>query len=156
EKLSDPARATAALERAAALNPGDAAVRLRLSGLCEDSGDFARALSHLLLALRAEPRNVAGYRRATRLFDKCGRPDGAWNAACVLEVLGEADVNESLLADAHRPEGLLPVKESLTDEHWAKRSLSPDHDGGLHAIFSALGDALVEVGLETARRKRRL
>jgi hypothetical protein len=91
-----------------------------------------------------------------RLFDKCGRPDGAWNAACALEVLGEADVNESLVAETHRPEGLIAAKDSLSDVHWMKRMLSPEHDAALGEIFSVLGDAVVEVGLETARRKRRL
>jgi hypothetical protein len=65
-------------------------------------------------------------------------------------------VNESLLADAHRPEGLLPAKDSLSEEHWMKRMLSPPRDGKLDEIFAALGDAVGEVGLETARRKRRL
>lgn len=156
EKLNIPLQATAALERAAEIAPEDATVRLRLSALCEDINDHAHALSHLLLALRAEPGNVAGYRRAMRLFDKCGRPDGAWNAACALEVLGEADVNESLVAETHRPEGLISAKDSLREEQWMKRMLSPEHDATLGEIFSALGDAVVEVGLETARRKRRL
>lgn len=156
EKLSDPLRAAPSLELAAELSPKDPTVRLRLSGLCEDRGDFTQALGHLLFALRAEPSHAAGYRRAMRLFDKCGRPDGAWNAACALEVLGEADVNESLLADAHRPDGLLAAKDALSEEHWMKRMLAPEHDAGLHSIFSVLGDAIVEVGLETARRKRRL
>jgi tetratricopeptide (TPR) repeat protein len=156
EKLDNPAYATASLERAAEIAPEDATVRLRLSGLCEDIGDHEHALSHLLLALRAEPGHVAGYRRAMRLFDKCRRPDGAWNAACALEVLGEADVNESLVADAHHPDGLIAAKASVSEEQWMKRMLSPARDSGLDDIFSALGDALVEVGLETARRKRRL
>lgn len=156
ERLGDPARATAALERAAELAPEDATLRLRLSGLCEDIGDYVRALGHLVRALRAEPKHAAGYRRAMRLFDKCGRPDGAWNAASALEALGEADVNESLLADAHRPEGLLPARNALSEEHWMKRMLSPGRDAGLDAILSGLGGAAFEVGIETARRKRRL
>lgn len=155
ERLDNPLQATAALEKAAEIAPEDATVRLRLSALGEDIGDHAQALSHLLLALRAEPGHVAGYRRAMRLFDKCGRPDGAWNAACALEVLGEADVNESLTADAHRPDGLLAARDSLTEDHWMKRMLSPGHDAALADVFAALGDALVEIGLETARRKRR-
>jgi tetratricopeptide (TPR) repeat protein len=156
EKLDNPAYATAALERAAQIAPDDATLRLRLSGLCEDIGDHEHALTHLLLALRAEPGHVAGYRRAMRLFDKCGRPDGAWNAACALEVLGEADVNESLVAETHRPEGLISARDSLSEMQWTKRMLSPESDAALDDIFGALGDAVMEVGLETAGRKRRV
>lgn len=154
--LKEPDRACASLERVASVVPDDAVIRLRLSRLLESRGDPLRALGHLVAALRIEPGNVAGYRTAMRLFDAVRDPDGSWNAACALEVFGDADVNESLLASAHRPEGLLPATGSLTEEHWIRRMLSPERDVLIDEIFAALGDALVELGLETAARKRRM
>jgi hypothetical protein len=67
-----------------------------------------------------------------------------------------ADVNESLLASLHRPEGLLAAKGVLGEEEWQRRLLFSERDPTLDAIFVALGAAAVEVGAETARRKRRL
>lgn len=154
--LRDPDRATASLELVASLAPDDLGIRLRLARLLEDRKDPLRALPHLLAALRIDPGNVAGYRTAIRLFEGTRDPDGSWNAACALEVIGDADVNESLLASAHRPEGLLPVTGSLGEEHWQKRLLSPERDPLIDEIFAALGPSLVELGLETAARKRRM
>lgn len=156
DELRDPDRACASLEHVVSLSPDDVVIRLRLSRLLETRGDPLRALGHLLAALRIEPANVAGYRTAMRLFDAVRDPDGSWNAACALEALGDADVNESLLASAHRPDGLLPVSDSLTEEHWMRRMLSPERDVLIDEMFSALGSAIVELGLETAARKRRM
>jgi tetratricopeptide (TPR) repeat protein len=153
--LKKPDRAVMSLERAAELSPDDTRIRRRLVELLSARGAPLGALPHLVVALRKEPR-VSDFREAIRLFDRAGRPDAAWNAACALEVLGAADVNESLLASAHRPEGLLPAKSTLTDEHWKKRLLARDRDASIDELWAALDGAIVDVGLETARRKKRL
>jgi hypothetical protein len=156
DELRDAARARASLEHAARLAPNDPRVRLLLLELGEAQGEFGQALAHVRAALRADPGHVAGYRSALRLFERCALPDGAWNAACVLELLGEADINESLLAGAHKPEGLLPARGSLSEEDWKNRLLCPERDAKVDEIFSQLGPAVLEIGLETARRQRRL
>ena len=156
DELGDPARARAPMEHAARIAPHDPRVRLLLLELGEAQGEFNQALAHVRAALRADPAHVAGYRSALRLFERCAMPDGAWNAACVLEVLGEADINESLLAGAHKPEGLLPARGSVIEEDWKNRLLCPERDPRVDEIFAQLGPAVLEIGLETARRQRRL
>jgi hypothetical protein len=44
----------------------------------------------------------------------------------------------------------------LAEEDWKKRLLYPERDPALDALFYALGSAAVEVGAETAQRKRRI
>ncbi len=156
DTLADPDRATAALEHAAKLAPNELRVREPLIGLCEARGDFERALTHVLAALRVSAPEPERYRAALRLFEKCHRPDGAWNAACVLEELGDADINESLLASTRRPEGLLPARGRIGDDEWSKKLFCSDRNELADELFTVLGEAAVEVGLETARRKRRL
>jgi hypothetical protein len=120
-------------------------------------GRHADAAGHAREALRLDPRDTETYRTLNMLFEKLGRPDGCWNVACVLDAMGAADVNESLLASLHRPEGLLAANRVLDDYEWAKQKLLyPERDTTLDALFSSLGDALVKVGVETAQRKRRL
>jgi hypothetical protein len=71
-------------------------------------------------------------RRATRAvyhallqsFRNVRRPDGSFNAASVLDLLGAADIDESLLASAHRPEGLLAHK-GLEGNGLAAKALLP-------------------------------
>jgi hypothetical protein len=71
-------------------------------------------------------------------------------------VLGEADINESLLAQAHRPEGLLAARGCVSEAHWRDRLFCPERERFVDDLFAAVDDAAVEVGIETARRKRRL
>ncbi|HVU03047.1 MAG TPA: tetratricopeptide repeat protein [Polyangiaceae bacterium] len=155
DKLGRPDRAVPALERAAELAPADVRVRRRVAELLDARGAALGALPHVVASIRLEPR-AEDFRVALRLFDRSGRPDAAWNAACALEVLGDADVNESLLAAAHRPEGLLTVAEPLGEDQWNRRLFSTDRDSAIDSLVRGLGPALVDVGLETAQRKRRL
>src|SRR5262249_36225335 len=59
-------------------------------------------------------------------------------------------------AAAHRPEGLLPAKNTLTEEHWKNRLLVTDRDSSIDELWRVIDGAIVDVGLETARRKKRL
>lgn len=154
--LRNPARAVQPLECAARLAPTEATVRFRLAELYEGRGGFSTALTHVLDALRADPGHVPGYRTAMRLFERAGNADGSWNAASALEALGEADINESLLASAHRPDGLLPARDSISEKDWQSRLFCPERDARVDELFAALDTAAIEVGLETAARKRRL
>jgi hypothetical protein len=120
------------------------------------NGRHADALGDARIALRFASRNADVFRKLHLIFEKLGRPDGAWNASCVLEALGAADVNESLAASLHRPEGLIAAKNVLDDFEWKKRQLYAERDPALDALLYALGPASVEVGVETARRKRRM
>ncbi len=120
------------------------------------NGSHLEAVEHARAALRFEARDAETYRALNMLFEKLGRPDGCWNVACVLDASGMADVNESLQAGLHRPDGLIAAKGVLGEEDWRRRLLYPERDGVLDALFYALGNAAVEVGAETARRKRRL
>ncbi len=156
DQLGDPGRAFGPLERAAQLAPNELRLREPLIELCESRGDFEHALTHVLAALRVCAPEPDRYRAALRLFEKCQRPDGAWNAACVLEELGEADINESLLASTRRPEGLLPARGRIGEEEWKKKLFCSERNELADELFALLGEAAVEVGLETARRKRRL
>jgi len=123
---------------------------------CEERGELQQALAHALIAVREYPRNPTRLRTALRLFDKCGQADGAWNAACALETLGQADINESLLAGARRPDGLLPARDRVAEQDWTAKLFCPERHSAADDLFAALDGAAIEVGLETARRKRRL
>src|SRR5690606_38291179 len=103
ERLESPERTISAYERV--LEEDDTRVDLRrqLVELYSIRGEHQLALSHCRRALKAEPGNHELYRRAYGLLDKLGEADAAWNAAMVLDCLGEADINEQLVADAHRP-----------------------------------------------------
>jgi hypothetical protein len=133
-------------ERAALLERAQAALA---------TGETETALSSLRRALETNPRDAGVYRSMLAACERAARADGRFQAASVLDALGAADVNESLLASAHRPEGLLPAQGVLSEEDWKNKLFCPERDAELDAVFAALGNATLLVGVETARRKRR-
>jgi hypothetical protein len=128
---------------------------LATSTAAEEAGDYPTALAELRTALRAGARDLKALGRALVLFELCSKPDGRWNAACALELLGGANESELELAQAHRPEGLLPAQGVIPEADWLKNLLCPERDPTDEALVRALGDAVVAVGVDTARRKRR-
>jgi hypothetical protein len=138
------------------VTPEERAQALEASTAAEERGDYPQALAQLRTALGADARDVKTLGRALVLFDLCEKPDGRWNAACALELLGGANESESELVKAHLPEGLLPAQGVVLEADWLKNVLCPERDALDEALVRALGEAAVHVGLDTARRKRRL
>jgi len=128
---------------------------LETSRASEERGAYAEALAALRVALRADPHDKQSLGRALVLFELCERPDGRWNAACALELIGGANESELELAAAHRPEGLLPALGCVTEADWLKNILYLERNPADEALVRALGEPAVSVGLETAWRKRR-
>ena len=86
---------------------------------------------------------------------RTGNHDRAYRAAVCLEVLGEADINESLLVTTHRPEALQSVRGALSYADWHERLCSGCDEPRTTAVLRALGPALARVGFQQARRMRR-
>jgi hypothetical protein len=63
-----------------------------------------------------------------------------------LDELGEADINESLLADAHRPEALPAVRAALEEGDWQDGLLHPERDRELDQVFALIANAALELG----------
>ena len=109
------------------------------------------------LVLEAEPASSAAEhcRRLLKDFERAGDRDGAYRAALCLEALGEADINESLLATTHRPDGLQAVRSALSYADWHERLSAGCDELHATALLRALGPALGRVGFRHARRLRR-
>ncbi len=88
-------------------------------------------------------------------FQRAADPDGAYRAAVCLEVLGEADINESLLVTTHRPEGLQAVRGAFSYADWHERLCAGCDEPRTTALLRALGPALNRVGFQHAHRLRR-
>jgi hypothetical protein len=150
--LSDSGRAVRALARAAQLEPGNHALFAELAALFAAQGDHPRAAEQVRLALAAEPKPEY-LRLALSAFEKSGEPDAAWNAANALDWLGEADINESLVASQHRPEGLLAVRMNLSETDWIEGHLSGDVDRELGELVVMVREAIVELGVAAAKKQ---
>jgi tetratricopeptide (TPR) repeat protein len=156
DQLDDATLAKRAFSRALNHDPGDVELRYWLSELLQAEGDPAGAAAEMRRAARDAPRDPDVFRRALWLFEKSGEADAAWCAAAALDQLGEADINESLLADAHRPEGLPAVRSGLDPEDWSIGRLHPERDRELDQLFATIAEAAVALGAERLARSKRL
>lgn len=152
---SDATLVAQALERLVQIKPQDAPLRDRLTDLYAGTGTAEAALYHGCIAARLLPMRTESYRRLLPLFDRAGAADGAFNAASVLEYLGEADINESLLVSQHKPEGLLPVRGAIVTAGWREGLYSHDADRELLSVLEALAGSAVRVGVGFAKHKKR-
>ena len=154
ETLIDAPRAVRALASAADLVQDNPSLHAEVAGLFTAQGDFAHAAEQARRAVASEPRPEY-LRIALQSLEKLGELDSAWNAANALDWLGEADINESLLATQHRPEGLLAARTNLTDSDWAEGHLSGETDPELMALVWAARDAIIETAVAAAKKKDR-
>ncbi|MFC1641412.1 tetratricopeptide repeat protein [Myxococcota bacterium] len=156
DKLENPERAAEALERGLAVDRTNARFHLLLGETYTVLGDPARALTHCRAAIREQPEEPGGYQVAYELFNQLGELDGSWLAASVLDYLGDPEINQSLLANAHRPEGLLPVRAVLSDQEWDSRLLWPDHDLLLRRLLALVSEVAIDHRLAQLERENKL
>ncbi len=145
-ELGDRPAAIRAFCRAAEANPADFHLRFLLADLYEADGDFASATKEMCAAAHFAPSEPDVYRRALAGFEKLKEADRAWCAASVLDELGEADINESLLADTHRPEGLITPQASFDAE--ILTLLRPERDEKLERVLAIIAPAAIEIATE--------
>lgn len=148
----DPA---SALEILVASKPLDADIRERLVDLYLERGDADRALAHCRKLARLSPLRAETFHRARALFDRAGARDAFFSASCVLHYLGETDAALTELVTQHRPQGLLPVRGTLSDVDWRETLLAADEDPYLPRLLGALAPAAVALGIGLAKHKKR-
>ncbi len=101
------------------------------------------------------PEDPEGYRFLLRHFERKGDADGVYRAALCLDALGEADINESMLVTAHRPDGLQAVRGTLSYADWNGRLCSGLEQPEATALLRSIAPALPRVGFQHVRRLRR-
>ncbi len=156
DELDDIEGAKSAFLRALDENPGDVQLRYWVAELFEAEGDLAHAADQFREAARYRHQDVDVFRRALWLFEKTEQADSAWSAASVLDLLGEADINESLVADAHRPEGLIAAQGTIDEEGWRAGLFYPQRERELPAVLEAASAAAIEVAIAQLDRQKRL
>lgn len=148
-ELSDKKGALRAYVKACEHNPSDLELRFVLADRFEADGDLAKAAEQMCAAANWAPNDARIYRRALGYFEKLGESDRAWLAAAVLDDLGDADINESLLADTHRPEGLIAPQAVFDAE--MRALLRPERDEKLERVLATIRDTAIAVAAERQR-----
>ncbi|MEZ4372156.1 MAG: hypothetical protein R3B07_15085 [Polyangiaceae bacterium] len=156
DNLDELEGAKRSFQRALECDPTALDLYYFVSELYEAEQQYVPAARQFQLAARHHPRNPDIYRRALWLFEKAGDVDAAWNAAVALETLGEADINESLLATEHRPEGAITPNRGLTPSRWQNTALGSASveaaQTKLDAVFANLESAALRLATEHSMR----
>jgi len=145
EPVPDPTRVSAE-QRARAL---EASVN------AEIEGNLPLALQHARVAVRGDALDLSTLEWTLELLERANKADGVYHALAALALAGSASETQRALVTAHRPEGLLAARGVVTEADWLANLLCPECDPITHELVRALGDGAVELGLETAQRKRR-
>jgi tetratricopeptide (TPR) repeat protein len=156
DQLGAPELTITAYERVLEEDSSRVDVRRQLVDLYSTRGEHSLALWHCRRAIKADPGDRELYRKIYSLLDRVGETDAAWNAAMVLDYLGEADIHEQLLADAHRPSGLLAAKDTIPDSYWGNGYLSPERDAELSEVLSSVAETAIDLRASYLRKKKRV
>lgn len=154
--LGDLDRAARGLELSVSSDTSDVELRNQLITLHRDRRDLPAALIHCRAAIHLEPTQAVHYRKAYEIFEGLGNKDLAWNAASILDHLGEADINESLFATTYRPESLPQVQSPLEDQHWRSGLFYPERDHALARVLEIIAPATQAYRLEVLEKDRKL
>jgi tetratricopeptide (TPR) repeat protein len=153
--LADRPRARRLYQEALALRDDDAEVHRALGALAEADGDDDAALAAFRAAAHAAPREAATYQAIVRVATRAGRTDVGYAAATVLEHLGEADLDEQLLADQFRPDGPLRPSRPLALASW-ESTIAPPGGRATMAVMEAIDEAAVAARLDMLRERGEL
>ncbi len=153
--LGDKARAIRLLDQALRGRRDDPDLYADLAALLEEIGQDAPALRASQLGAAQGPRHAPFYRTIGRTAARLGRADLAVQAATVLGQLGEADLDDELLADQHRPEGPLAAKQPLPASAW-ERAIAPAGAPGVMAVFEAIDEVVISARLDDLRAAGKL
>jgi tetratricopeptide (TPR) repeat protein len=153
--LKDRPRAIRLLDQALRLRRDDPEVAEELARELEDEGLLPQALRAFQLSVHGEPRRASAYRGLVQLAERTGRPGLAGAAAMALCHLNQADIDEELLADQHRPEGPVAARRPLPPSAW-EGQLAPPVVPGVRGVLAAIEAAAIEAKIDELREAQRL
>src|SRR5262245_22336834 len=93
-------------------------IEVDLTGLDDDAEDASEDTDEWERRSRREPTKPEPYHRLFRIYEARGDADRRFCVAQALAVLGEATPAEQAVYDAHRAQGLIAPKTSLSPAAW--------------------------------------
>ncbi len=154
DELSDVEAARIAFANALKTHPADHQTRMLLADVYEKAQQWDELATLLKQAIYYEPLNASLSRRLLGCAERLGDHDAAWRAAVALESLEDADINESLLAGQHRPEGLLEFNAAIDASTWQR--LTHPAGGAARDVLATVARSAVAVRSRQLKSKGKL
>jgi hypothetical protein len=127
-----------------------------LAELYETTEQLDEAIREQRIILHADPTNVEPYRALYRLLLHKQSYDQAWCLAASMAFLGKADEKETRFFQDFRPQGILSVRGSLTNEHWVKHLIHAGEDMLVSKIMEMITPAALQAKIAQLRAQGKL
>jgi len=127
-------------------------IEVDLSGLEGDDESAAEDPEEWARRVRRDPTKAEPYHRLFRIYEARGEADRRYCVAQALVVLGEATPVERAVYDAHRAQGLIAPKSSLSPAAWYDQLFHTDEEVLTGQIFGVIAPAVL-IGRVTALRR---
>lgn len=155
-QLHDPVRAEQAIVRGLSLHPDHPSLLAELAAQEERRGNWKLAAEYSRRGLRNAPLDARLCREALRRFHQTGQLDLAWNAACVLGYLGQANEQERSFVNARRGGNLPQPKRALNGADF-QLGLTPTRPAApLHQVLTKLYAPLRQATLPKPKQQQQL
>ncbi|MCU0680773.1 MAG: tetratricopeptide repeat protein [Polyangiaceae bacterium] len=155
DRLQDPVQAIEAFKLAKERKPAETLENQILSELYELTDRFDNAADEQHEILVKDPMRVEPYRALFRLYQRQHAVDEAWCLSAALVFLRKANDEESRYYEDYRPQGVLPFKHQLAEEHWYRYLIHENVNLYIGRIFQGMApSALAAKADELARQNK--
>jgi tetratricopeptide (TPR) repeat protein len=141
DRLQDPVQAIEAFKLAKERKPAETLENQILSELYELTDRFDSAADEQHEILVKDPMKVEPYRALFRLYQRQRAVDEAWCLSAALVFLRKANEEESRFYEDYRPQGILPFKSQLSEEHWYRYLIHENVNLYIGRIFQSMAPA---------------
>jgi tetratricopeptide (TPR) repeat protein len=156
DRLQQAEPAMEAFRMASQLKTEDNTVHQILAELYEVSERWDEAISEQRVILDSDPLKIDAYRALYRLHLHKQAYDEAWCLAAAMAFLRKAEDEEKRFFEDYRPQGMLPVKGRLSNEHWVKYVFHADENLYISKIFEMIAPAALQAKIAQLQAQGKL
>ncbi|HEU4412622.1 MAG TPA: tetratricopeptide repeat protein [Polyangiaceae bacterium] len=155
DRLQDPVQAIEAFKLAKERKPAETIENQILSELYELIERFDAAADEQHEILVKDPMRVEPYRALFRLYQRQHAVDEAWCLSAALVFLRKANEEESQFFETYRPQGILPFKSQLAEEHWYRYLIHENVNLYIGRIFQSMAPSALVAKAEELQRQNK-
>ena len=156
DRLQRADEAIEAFKMASTIKPDDVIQQQILAELYEVNERFDEAIASQRKILETDPLKVDPYRSLYRLYLQKHSYDEAWCIAAAMAFMKKIDGEEKQFFEDYRPQGMLPVKGRLSNEHWVRFLFHPDENIYVSKVMEMIAPAALQAKIAQLQAQGKL
>ncbi len=155
DRTGQTGEAVEAFRMSASLVPDAPIQRKILAELYESTEQWGDAIKEQRRILMSDPLAEEPYQALYRLQLHKQAYDDAWCVASAISFMGKADPETERFFQDYRPQGMLPVKGRLGNDHWLKALVHPDENLHISKIFEMIAPAALQAKIALLKSQKK-